>query len=335
MINQQAIQDLPILIKKLKAKLGILEKDKRFLKVIALIVNVKKFIKKLRNAAARTRLKKERLEQGLEEEPEKPKEKMTLKEQYLAKIQEALIKKIHENAKLLSRKRGKKKKDKDEIPSYNNKYAPIEYLRVMHRTKETRMLSDMSLSNLWDCAKMQVLTPLEEEEREREFMLKIALMYKDKLEQEGKLPVTPARQTEADEPNPTPTPSVRREDQGPRVFEMHERPVIPISDMLDKVDFFMVLQGQCYLCLDVRITYDSSHKTIFFIKEPVKMLDYKQLLPTSSSEDSQRDKKEPESFKAKFLLSTMCVINESNIKNFHLDFKQYFRELRQKKKEEA
>lgn len=97
----------------------------------------------------------------------------------------------------------------------------------------------------------------------------------------------------------------------------------------------MVLQGQCYLCLDVRLTYDSSHKTIFFIKEPAKTLDYRKMPPNHSSGSTTPDSKEPESFKAKFLLSTMCVINENNIKNFHLDFKQYFRDLRQKKKEEA
>lgn len=93
------MQDLPVMIKKLKKKLGVLESNKKMLKVITTIMNVKKFIKKLRNAVARTRLRKERREQGIEEEPEKPKEKMTLKEQYLAKINEALMKKIQENAR--------------------------------------------------------------------------------------------------------------------------------------------------------------------------------------------------------------------------------------------
>lgn len=81
--------------------------------------------------------------------------------------------------------------------AYYNKYAPIEYLRVMHRTKETRMFSDMTLSTMWDIALLQIMTPLEEEEKEKEIMLKVALMYKEKLEREGIHLLTPARRTEA------------------------------------------------------------------------------------------------------------------------------------------
>lgn len=42
---------------------------------------------------------------------------------------------------------------------YKNIYAPIEFLRVMHRTKEFRHLSDMCLSRLWDKALLQVFAP--------------------------------------------------------------------------------------------------------------------------------------------------------------------------------
>jgi len=36
----------------------------------------------------------------------------------------------------------------------------------------------------------------------------------------------------------------------------HLRKTVPISETTDHTDFFMVLDGQCYLTFEVRINYD-------------------------------------------------------------------------------
>ena len=46
----------------------------------------------------------------------------------------------------------------------------------------------------------------------------------------------------------------------------HLKKTIPISTISDKTDLLMVLEGQCYLTLDVKITYDQS-ESLKFLQE--------------------------------------------------------------------
>ena len=44
----------------------------------------------------------------------------------------------------------KKREKKVTMPPYKNKTAPLEFIRLLHRTKEMKEYSNMSLSVLWD-----------------------------------------------------------------------------------------------------------------------------------------------------------------------------------------
>ena len=201
------------------------------------------------------------------------------------------------DAKAHKDKEKEKKRKKEERKAkepYNNKFAPPEFIRLLKRTKEMREFSEMSISQLWNAATFQEFQVIEED-RDRD------LLPDDEFGQNL------YQKTKEEYPE-----------------QKHLRSEVLISEEPDKTDFFMVLEGNCYINVKVKITFDQS--------DSLRYIPQKEGVPehsVASGADDEYARKHhsiPDTFTAKFLLPRFAIINDETVSKYYIDFHQLFQE---------
>ena len=101
---------------------------------------------------------------------------------------------------------------------------------------------------------------------------------------------------------------------------------IPLSEASDQTDFFMVLEGQCFLNLHVKITFDQSD-SLRYIAKKMRHAELETDSLESSRESATRGvDRPPDSFLARFRLPKFAIINDETISKYHIDFVEFFQE---------
>ena len=129
------------------------------------------------------------------------------------------------------------KKPKD--PNYKNRFCPPEFSRLLHRTKELRDFSVMSISEIWDkCVLHEFFDEFETGNSPRiKTENQLVEIKEDDEDSEENIHISPKKHQDEDTYSPK---------------------KLKISEIVDKTDFFLILDGSCYLSFDVKITLDQS-----------------------------------------------------------------------------
>ena len=100
------------------------------------------------------------------------------------------------------------------------------------------------------------------------------------------------------------------------------RSEVIISEEPDKTDFFMVLEGNCYINVKVKITFDQSDSLRYI---PLKEGAPEHSVASGANDEYARKHHSiPDTFTAKFLLPRFAIINDETVSKYYIDFHQLF-----------
>ena len=94
----------------------------------------------------------------------------------------------------------------------------------------------------------------------------------------------------------------------------HLKKNVSLSEVTDKTDFFMVLDGQCYLTFELRINYDQSD-TLKYIKRKMTSLEEEGTYDTNGSFEANTINRQ-NTFLIKYRLSQFQIINPLTIERY-------------------